>query len=195
MKRKVIAVDFDDVLINNNLYMIVWHNAMYGTEHTFDEIRTFWFHTIWNCTYEESIERFAQYMSSSFQQDVAVMDGAREALRALKEKYDLIIVTGRPVSVEPFTHMIVERHFNGVFKEVIHMGKDPRTDSKAHIIESRDTSYFIDDAFHNCQDVAESGVHSLLFERPWNTPHVIPKNLSHLITPVSSWKEITEVLL
>ena len=52
-----IGVDLDDVLIDLNRSLSLFHNAKFGTTYDIEDVRSFELEKVWNCTTEEMIRR------------------------------------------------------------------------------------------------------------------------------------------
>lgn len=193
MKKKVLGVDFDDVLFKCNEALADFHNATYGTSYSRSDVRTFNLADVWDCTPEEAQARVAEFVSTDFHRNAEAVFGAYDALKALGEGYEIVIVTARDAAWRNTTLEWLEKNLIGLYREVHFTGQLPgKTSSKimkSHIAQEIGASVFIDDALHHADDVATLGIPVLLFDTPWNQGETAPG-----ITRVHSWSEILGIL-
>ena len=189
--KKVLGVDFDDVLVRTGDALAKFHNATYGTSYVREDVKSFDLSEIWDCTPEEADRRIAEFTTTDFHHNAEAVLGAYDALEALSESYEIVIVTGRNEEWRDPTVLWLERNFLGLYRE-IHFAShfDPQKNRlKSAIVQELHMSVFIDDALHFAKDVASVGVPVLLFDTPWNQGET-PAG----VTRVYSWDEILEHL-
>jgi uncharacterized HAD superfamily protein len=189
--KKVLGVDFDDVLVRTGHALAEFHNATYGTAYARDDVTNFDLSEVWDCTPEEADRRIAEFTTTKFHHEAQAVLGARDALQALSETYDIMIVTGRSDEWRDPTIEWLEKNFIGLYRE-IHFTTSPgpgRARLKSEIVREFNMVSFIDDALHFAKDVATLGIPVLLFDTPWNQGTTSPG-----ITRVHSWKEILGIL-
>eukprot|EP00730_Choanoeca_flexa_P018267 TRINITY_DN8876_c0_g1_i1.p1 TRINITY_DN8876_c0_g1~~TRINITY_DN8876_c0_g1_i1.p1 ORF type:complete len:137 (+),score=34.28 TRINITY_DN8876_c0_g1_i1:71-481(+) len=129
--RPVIAVDLDEVLGYFVQSLARWHNEAYGTTYTQSHFFSYTFKDVWGGTAEESTTKVHAFFESDyFQQQVAPVPGALEALQQLKQRYQLVIVTSRQHSIEEVlvTNGILGLNFESFFfSDGPFFGNDERT--------------------------------------------------------------------
>ena len=153
-KRKVIAVDIDDVLADSARMFIELSNQHWGTELTVDDYDEDWTR-LWRISREE-----VEVRASAYRDNLPAMQslGAHEALRRLSEKYDLIIVTARPRIVQERTVRWIEEYYGGIFvEESIHFAgmwdvpdETSALKTKGGILKHLQADYHIDDQPKHC---------------------------------------------
>lgn len=190
-KKPVIGVDFDDVLFKCNEALADFHNTLYGTSYSVGDVTTFDLSTVWNCTPEETQERFDHFFRSAFHHETEMVLGAKDALKALNETYDIVIVTARPTESENATLEWLSKHFLGLYRE-IHFTNQFHKDRSLHRLKSsilKDVGavVFIEDALHHAEDASKLGIPVFLFDAPWNQGEV-----PHGVTRIYSWDEVLE---
>jgi len=188
MKKKIIAVDCDDVLVETGQRLLDHYNQLHGTAIT-------GYTEIWQAVSTEATKMSRdtyidsdEYMASQPTQD------AMRVLRELNEQHELHIVTGRPSFMQDVTLAWLERHLPGIFKTVIFTDffKDSGGRSKADVCAEIGADYLVDDHIHHCQAVAKRGVHALLFgSYPWNQDF----EATEMIQRVAGWAEVEQVLI
>lgn len=117
-KRRVLALDLDDVLVECFGPLAQWHNRHYDTAVEFEHFLTYDFWEVLGCSLEIGRERCYEFFQSDSAQEVNLVPGALEAIYALAEQYTLIGVTGRPIEVARPTERLLARHFSGVIQQV-----------------------------------------------------------------------------
>ena len=117
--------------------------------------------------------------------------GSVEAMRKLKRKYSLCIVTGRQIYGRDATLRFLDTHFDGVFDNVICTnsyslyGKEM---SKLSACKQVDAHVLIDDSVANCNSVQTGGVKGLLYGKyTWNQD-------GGELDRVDSWENIDDFL-
>lgn len=188
MARKVIGVDFDDVLLHCFKHLVEFHNETYGTAHKLEEFTSYQPTKLWNCDYAEVMRRVKKYHESEHAKHVEPVEGAIEAMKKLSEKYDLVIVTMRPPETEPVTRLLLEQ-FPPVFEHVHFIGSwegIPGAKNKADVCKEIGASLFIDDSLHNAEIISKVGIPVLLFDTNWNQAETLPDG----VLRVYSWEEI-----
>ncbi len=169
--KPIIAVDIDDVISNQNENIRLFINRRYGHDHTPEDYLKvdapywhYWAH-VWEVTKEEHDRRVDEYNGSEELVKQPVAPGAIEALKKLKQDYELVIITSRKGVYLDQTHQWLDKHFKSVFSGIhfsrLKEGAPELT--KASICKDIGASYLIDDNPGHCNLAAETGVQALLF--------------------------------
>lgn len=190
--KPIIAIDYDDVLMETAPLILDHYNVRYETKATmkdmlYDDLRP------WGVSDQAMlISRVEAYLQT---EDHHGHPPAQETLRAvacLAEHFELHIVTGRSKRLESITHDTLDRFFPGVFQSVIftdfyHEKRCP----KSVICKKLNAYLLIDDHPHHALDVAKSGMHSLLFGNyPWNQSYVGSESVKR----ATDWREVLRLL-
>jgi uncharacterized HAD superfamily protein len=199
MKRQTLAIDADDTLFDENTAVRLFMNKTYGFQHTAQDylvpgpFDNYW-ERIWNVEPDKMNEMYEQFVTSSEKQNLEPMPGAVRVLEALKEKYELVIVTSRDHRAVDWTHDSLTRHYPQLFKDVHFTplwGKGEKV-TKAKICNEIGASYLIDDSFEHCKLAAEAGIQSILFGNyGWNREQELPQG----IVRCQDWTAVGEFLL
>jgi uncharacterized HAD superfamily protein len=197
MKRLVIAVDCDDVIVNSALELLKHYHKTYGVEvppaeaYSNDP-------KIWGVKdVDERIERVTEYLKTAEYQSLPPIKAALEALLALKEQHELHLVTGRVEFLKPSTLAWIDKHFPGVFTSIeftnfiVPASHKHVTRSKADIARQLAADVFIEDHPHHARIVADAGVQVLLYDWPWNRS--IGEGVAN-VTRVRDWREIVDFI-
>jgi uncharacterized HAD superfamily protein len=191
--KKILGVDFDDVLFNCDEALAQFHNTRYGTSYTTDERNSFYLEPFWNCSAEEVQKRLDEFTYTEFHENANVVTGAREALERLSDVYDIVIVTGRADIARSATEKWLEKNLLGLYRE-IHFSNHGGTGIgkyrlKSEILRELGIDIFVEDAPHFAADVAGAGITVFLFDTPWNRAETPDGAIR-----VRSWEEIVEQL-
>lgn len=169
MRRLVIAIDCDDVLLPSSEAIVTYYNREYGTDVHVDN---FYERNPgqWGVeSLDDVYERIRLYFQSdAFPKEVKPFDDAIEAVRLLSTNHELHLVTGRGPAVEAVTHAMVDSYFNGQFVSVEHTGAYLRGDgtmgrrTKGEVCAAIGADMLIDDNLDHARSVLESGIETVL---------------------------------
>ncbi len=194
MKRRKIGIDFDDVLMDFNDALFAYHNPIYGTNFTKEDVKSFDLELTWGCTREEAIKRCFEFYNAHSHYNANTVEGATQAIKRLSNDHDLIVVTSRPDSIKDQTINWLEKNFPKTFSQVIftnhYHGDVSKRISKADVCKVEGIQIFIDDNMDNALALAKEGINTFLFDAPWNQGE-IPENM----TRVYSWEELVSRIL
>lgn len=192
--RKTIAVDLDDVLASSAQGFVDFSNKRWGTNLQVEDYSEHWAQ-MWQID-EEEVNKRKPHVHSTLK-NFGVIDGASHVLRKLANDYDLIIVTSRERLVQQDTIEWVERHYEGIFRQINFAGiwdggRDAREAinlTKGDLLRDLEVSYLIDDQPKHCIGASTHGITSLLFgDYVWN------RNIetSESIIAVKTWEDVHE---
>jgi len=196
MALEVVGIDFDDVLFPFVSECCAFDNAKYGTVFDYKQKEGFRMYHLWKCSEEEEIRRVFDFYLSTHHADVEPIKGASEAVKKLREKYELLIITARPAEVAHATLPWIEKHFPNLFREVYflnHYAKNDWSKTKGDVCKELGVKIFIEDSLHNARDISLCEIPVFLFDDYSN--QVPDDELPPMVTRVFSWDEITKRLL
>lgn len=186
MKRKVVAVDFDDVVAAFYQAYMLWHNQKYGTTMTVADAYTFDMVELWGLPEETLVERLQDF-SHNHHASIQMTKGVKVALERLKENFELHIVTSRCETLTDVTkswlhskgiNHFEDMHFLNGFGSPL-----PPKGRKLDVLEHIGASVLIEDAPINARRVASAGIPVLMPQRRWNKGYkqegVIPMHSWH----------------
>jgi 5'(3')-deoxyribonucleotidase len=194
MDRQTIAVDIDDVLAHHYDVLKVYLAAHQKIELEPEDMRSGLLSSPRIATYDkETLIKGVEEFVSSPEFYSPPIEGSVEVLLSLKEKYRLIIVTARPLSIELLTTEWLEKYFEGIFEEINFVGAkrwgQGRSVSKNHLLEKHGVNYLIDDSLMHCENASKSGIKSLLFgDYEWNKTTEDDES----VVRVRNWREVGE---
>lgn len=186
MTKKIIAVDADDTIFDENTAVRLFMNETYGFRHTeADYMRegpfeTYW-ERIWNVSPQKMLEMYEQFVTSTHKRNLEPITGAVDALRKLKEAYELVVVTSRDHRAVEFTHHSLAEHYPEIFSDVhfTPLWGNGEKVTKAMICNEIGASYLVDDSFEHCQLASEAGVSAILFGNyGWNCYQELPQKVT-----------------
>lgn len=191
--KKIIGIDFDDVLMDFNHGLMSFYNSRNGTTHVREDVKHYRIERLWGCEPEEVTNVIVDFYDSPAHLETLPLKGALEAIELLSREHELVIVTARPEIVREQTEKWIAKHFPEAFQRIFYVNKDfsdlTKKANKSDICKELGVELFIDDSFHNARDIANSGIKVLLFDAPWNRG-VEHQNVERVFT----WEEIIERL-
>lgn len=182
MKRPIIAVDCDDVIVETAQLLIDYYNKQYRTRVTLKDFYNISSPQLWEAPDDDTrIHRLNSYFETDEYQNSPLTRETLDALRKLNERFELHIVTGRPDFYEAATLRYLKRHAPDLFKTVIFSnmfklsdGTNP-TRGKGDICVEIGASYLIDDHIKHIESASAAGVTGLLFgDFPWSQGKPLP---------------------
>lgn len=165
MKRLVIAIDCDDVLVSGTTHVIESYNKTYGTQ-----VRIEHAHQSDNPEWEADRDEVFRRIHSIQQTDeYALIAPDKEAIAVVKKlarQHELYVVSARHREVLGVTQAMLATYFPDCFKGVEHVGSDR---SKGEVCEEIGADVMIDDNVKHLLSAQEVGVKKLLWfgSYPW----------------------------
>ena len=197
MRRLIIAVDCDDVLVDTAHDLLQFYNEKYGTQ--LDE--TNFYPTsadvsIFDAsTREEVIERFSERFMMPEYHKIAPSRAAVEAIRRLAAVHELHLITGRSVVMEKATTSMVEAYFSGCFKTIEHTNyittdKEAKKRTKGEVCKMISADVMIDDYIEHIKNVVDAGIpHAIVYgDFDWGKRGNLPENTVRCKT----WEEVED---
>jgi uncharacterized HAD superfamily protein len=186
----MLGIDIDGVLADLHTPLLAWHNQRYGTHITAENSTSYDLGKSFKCSIEEAFSRARKFFEEEAEK-IALIEGAVEAVKRLKEKHTLYTVTSRMPEHWAHTHAWLDRHFNGMFAERIfctnHDERHVYMD-KGALCRQRGINLLIDDCLQYVNDCSDAGIPALLFDLNgtygWNRGEA-----KRLVTRVHSWRE------
>mmetsp|Transcript_12307 Transcript_12307/g.31178 ORF Transcript_12307/g.31178 Transcript_12307/m.31178 type:complete len:301 (-) Transcript_12307:196-1098(-) len=171
--RPKIAVDIDEVLAQFLLSLNSYYADRFGKQYHLEHYDEYYFCKVWNCSPEMSNDIVHQFFDSHFFRDgIAPVPGALEALQALKQRCELVVVTSRQNHIREATTSWVEAHYPGIFSEMHfcnHFALEGESFTKAEVMKKHGIDLLIDDNKNYALESAEEGLDVILFgSYPWN---------------------------
>lgn len=188
----LIAVDVDNILADDVGAFCRYHNAKYKTNLKREQFFSWHWWTVMKEPREEVIKKHSDFLKTIYFKDMPLIPGAKKGVAALKEKHDLVILTGRPKRIVDITKKWLNKNFGNAFKELYctdyHLFNDGKL-NKGIIIRKHKIRVLIDDFIEHGEE-CPSSTQVLLFNSPWNQKEKLHNNF----TRVYSWPEIVRVI-
>lgn len=190
MKRLVIAIDCDDVLVATTPFFIEAYNKKYGTSIQLSEVNSESF-DVWQADAEEIGRRLGELMETDEYQLLAPTTHEIEALRELAQYHELHLVTARKELEREMTQAMLDRELAGVFTSMQFVGW---TGSKGEVCKQLGAHMLIDDNVRHLHDAMKNGIPSsgvvLYGDYAWNTPD----DKSSEILRCATWADVKLVV-
>ncbi|PJA49087.1 MAG: hypothetical protein CO170_00600 [candidate division SR1 bacterium CG_4_9_14_3_um_filter_40_9] len=191
--EKIIGVDLDEVLSQTLDDALKYNKYMFnGIPIKRKDVLNYYIHQIpkYNAGVEDSKQWFDNFLASKKANSLKPVTGAKRKLMELKKKgYSLVVVTARPEEFKDMTWKWVNRHFTGIFDDMVfanHLTKNAV--SKVDLCKNLGIQIMIEDNLHYATELAKAGIKVYLFDKPRNQEYnpKIHKN----IVKVKKWKDI-----
>lgn len=189
MRRLVIAVDCDDVLVATTPFFIDAYNEKYGTQvpHSFAQVDD---ESVWGVEEPVVVERWRGLMETDAYKQLGPSMEEAVVLRDLASRHELHLVTARREHERELTQEMLHRELEGVFTSMEFVGF---TGSKGEVCQRIGADVLIDDNAHHLHDSIEKGLSAngaILFgDYPWNA-EVDATNLQRCHT----WQDVAEYI-
>ncbi|MFZ1250387.1 MAG: hypothetical protein WAR37_03000 [Candidatus Microsaccharimonas sp.] len=168
MRKLVIAVDCDDVLVNTTPFLVNAYNKLYGTNATlaqsYDPA-----YEIWQADEDLQVERFGLLTESKAYKELGPDPVESRVLHDLAKLHELHLVTARKEHERDFTQLMLNRELAGVFTSMEFIGWGG---SKGEVCKRIDADILIDDNSAHLYNALQHGLPkggAILFgDYPWN---------------------------
>jgi uncharacterized HAD superfamily protein len=192
MSNRLIGVDLDGVVAEIHSPIIEWHNKVYGTSHTVNDIKGYDLTKLWGGTPEEIKEKIREFYKSPEFANAEPVVGAMAGTRFIASRFgrQMAIVTARPHYLEEQTRQWLEENFPERFSGVFFTDSifKMSASKKPAVCKAQGIGLMIEDSAGEATDLANEGIPALLLTRSWNAGHEFPKG--GLVTRVKSWVDI-----
>jgi hypothetical protein len=170
MNREVIAIDFDDVIADENDSLREYVNRLHGWKHTAEEYQTpdeYWgyWERKWPLPPAEARMVIEGWWASPEKATTPPKEGVIAAIGLLRQRYDLEIITSRDQPSVEITHAWINTHLPDSFTNVhfVPLWNSQGSATKAEICGAIGAGYLVDDSYSHCELAAQAGVQALLF--------------------------------
>lgn len=171
--KETIIVDGDDTIFQTVPALINWHNEKYQTKLTMADFTSYRYWEVWGGTREQAVDKWLEFINSSWQINVRPMPDAYGVLRRWKEEgKTLILVTARQIEAMAIAEALTELHYPGIFTDKICTNNYGRTGvsvKKIDVCRKLNAHMIIEDNLEYLDDFIGSRIKPVLFGRyPWN---------------------------
>ena len=168
VKRLVIAIDCDDVLVHTTPYILQAYNEQHGTNVTLDDTQDEHLPS-WQAAPEVINERWVALTDTDGYRALGPDPEEAMILRELASEHELHLITARRKEERAFTKEMLERELAGVFTSMEFVGWNG---SKGEVCARIGADVLIDDNVHHLHDAIAHGLPAsgaiLYGEYPWN---------------------------
>lgn len=202
MKRLVIAIDCDDVLIQTAQNMIGDYNHKFATSLQLVDFYEKPTKVTWGTdNYDIAIARVNDYISSDMFAQLVPYSEAIVAIKHLAENHELHLVTGRSDFLEPVTAAMLDKYFPECFQSVEHTNfiilstsTAPKR-TKGEVCVQIGADILIDDHIAHGKSVIAAGVQEVIVfgDYPWNQNDALPTGMVRCVNWDETVREIEEI--
>lgn len=185
---QIIAVDIDEVLADFLSYFVYFHNLMYKTQASKEDMKKYYLHEVFNVEREEMSIRYLEFKSLHLLERLKPVEGSKTGIKKLIELgFVPHLVTARPQVIEKETRKWLSIHFPR-YNFPIHFAHNLKGEfkKKSEICKEIGAETLIDDHIDNALDCAENGIMVFLMDAPWNQAGSLPED----VVRVKSWMDI-----
>ena len=194
MPKPIIAVDIDDVLVNEAEFIIAYSNKHWGHSLSLSDYTEHW-SELWQVEMEEVERRAKELHQPGIKSKYRLIEHAHKILSKLSREYELVILTSRRAAVKEESFEWVEQNFAGIFSQVRFTGFYDTLDKNRHMLTKGDVlvdmgaTYLIDDQLKHCLGAAEAGINVVLFgEHKLPAETKLPSN----VVRCANWQAVQE---
>jgi uncharacterized HAD superfamily protein len=182
MKRLKIGLDIDGVIVDYMQPMLSLLGEACDRPVAYEEISHWDIARALNVDEEIIESAWMRLFNGPFLLDAPPVEGALEGMK-LFDAHELWIVTGRPSMVKKITEAWFRRY--GVrYDKLLFV----RPGNKLSVAQGFDV--FVDDFLDEAVSFGQSGVYTLLYDRPWNQSEILPESCRR----VHNWETIVSLV-
>ncbi len=190
MRRLVIAVDCDDVLVLTTPFLVDAYNKTYGTNATLAQARDATA-SVWMDEESIVLKNWAALCETDEYKSLSPDPREAMILRELAKDHELHLITARKPEERAFTQQMLERELKGVFTSMEFVGW---TGSKGEVCKRLGADVLIDDNANHLHDAIEKDMPktgAILFgDYPWNEADNTHENITHCF----NWDAVKKVI-
>lgn len=191
-----IALDIDDVTAEFTDAVRLWVNNATGVDlqpHHYQTKHDFWMHfkSVWAENGISDLVDYDQFNNELAvdQSHVRVIPGAKQAIVALKQKYEVVFITARGPAQYDATRHWLDKHIDPSIP--LYLAYNPTVQStpqsKGELCVELGAQLLIDDNAENCLDAIDNGADAILFgDYGWNA------HASESLNRCANWQEVLE---
>jgi len=200
----VIASDVDEVLFPYIDVLLPYHNRLYGTALTREDIFCYGLHNIVGVSQSEMRRRLDIFEATPEFQNI---QPSPKVVRMVKQIHAYLsgygksqeTLTARVPLLTQFTKEFLDSYFAGLFAAhgYLEFGENNQpTNTKADVCKERGAGLLIDDSFETAQVCAQHGIYVVQPRLPWNTTQLdrMTPEEQAWITPVDNLEDIATVI-
>jgi 5'(3')-deoxyribonucleotidase len=190
VRRLVIAVDCDDVLVSTTPFLVDAYNKTYGTNAGLAQARDA-SAEVWGDEEDVVLRNWAALCETDEYKSLSPDPREATILRELAKHHELHLITARKPEERAFTQQMLDRELKGVFSSMEFVGW---TGSKGEVCKRLGADVLIDDNAGHLHDAIEQGMPkdgAILFgDYPWNEADNSHEDLTHCF----DWDAVKNVI-
>jgi uncharacterized HAD superfamily protein len=190
--RKTIAVDIDEVLFPMAPSFLRYYNDEHGSNYRLEQMSSYFLEDLTGDSQEYMLSKIETFLKSEDYKLGEPVSGSIEAIRQLRKKFRLVLVTARDHFYRGATEEFLEAKFAGLYDELYytHQSNKPSVRvPKYTICQEIEAIALIDDHLSNVIGCAEHGIEGILFGNyPWNQAKTLPEG----VVRAKDWQEVLE---
>ncbi len=197
MKKRKIAIDVDDVLLDFSPSLWNYYNQRYGTSLGPDDCIYYDLEKVWGGTKERAIEIVSDFYKTEQFRRIRPTEGAQQAVKVLSARKELRVVTSRPSFIEDITREALREHFGEAFTDVFFNGQYGTHSSgldKSGYCLKNGIFVILEDNVDIAEKCARKGIRAFLFDKKWNQRDRLPLNLKRVGIGQNPWEEVLRQL-
>ncbi len=174
MRRLVIAVDCDDVLVPTLKRTVAFYNREYGTNIQLKDFYTPVSMETWGTDKQQEVtNRVNKFIQSAEFAETKPPENTIKSVEKLATMHELHLVTGRASELEPVTVAMLDRYFPGCFTSIEHTNyfHQSKSRSKGEVCQQIGADVLVDDHIAHGESVLSHGVERVIVfgNYPWNS--------------------------
>jgi uncharacterized HAD superfamily protein len=195
MPKPVLAVDFDDVINDFNRAFLRHNQVTHGVLLQYEDLHSYEYTEAYGICEEEAHHRIWHFCHN-LHHKVKPIAGVVEALKLLKELYEIHMVTSRCESIAAISHKWIDEWIPDIFANTHFTNgfttKHPeRRRLKVDVCREIGAVAHVDDSLSHVGSIAaQLGIPVFMLTQPWNK-HETPPG----VTRVESFNEVLEQLV
>mmetsp|Transcript_19883 Transcript_19883/g.48242 ORF Transcript_19883/g.48242 Transcript_19883/m.48242 type:complete len:242 (-) Transcript_19883:384-1109(-) len=169
LHKPIVAIDMDEVLCQFLKGMIAFHNKHYHTSYQVADFHSYLFYEVWGGSYADTLKKVHDFFETDYFRNLEIVPGAVEGIHRLRDRFRLVVVTSRQTSIQEESMRWLDRHFPGVFEDVlfgnhfsINGHEEKRT--KREMCEEVNAIALVDDAPSYIEDARHCLQKAILFD-------------------------------
>lgn len=181
-----IGIDLDEVVRDTLNQVIKFYNNKTNSSFTLKDFHSYNWDEVWGGTREQAINIWFEFNKSGLSYNISPIKDSISSIYSLSENNELIIITTQATELKNEATNWINKHFKDLSLEIIFSGGyyGKNKESKAEIYKRLGVDIIIEDHSKYATECAQSGIKTILFDKPWN------QGISHSnITRVSGWPE------
>ena len=165
MKKLIIAIDCDDVLIPATEYLVRTYNEMYGTKVQLDDAFTSG-NPQWMAERAEVYRRLQVIQAAPEYARIKPNELAVRVVKELATHHELHLVTARDGSIMEVTMQMIDAYYPNCFQTIEHVGADR---PKGKVCRAVSADVIIDDNLQHLVSARGCGIENLIWfgDYPW----------------------------